>query len=212
MSQRLQGLYVIADPQAAAGRDLRDVIAAAVHGGASVVQLRDKVSPKGRQLAVARELLEVCRAQGALFIVNDHVDVALAVGADGVHVGQQDLPVDVVRRITPQGFIVGCSANNGAEALQAQAAGADYVSVGRLYPTDSKLDTRPATLATLRAVKRALSVPVCAIGGINAQNIGAVAEAGADMAAVIAAVLLAADPEAAARDLSARFQAKRPGR
>ncbi len=212
MSQRLQGLYVIADQQTAAGRDLRDVVAAAVRGGAGVVQLRDKVSPKGRQLAVARELLEVCRAHGGLFIVNDHVDVALAMEADGVHVGQHDLPVDVVRRITLPGFIVGCSANNVAEALQAQAAGADYVSVGRLYPTNSKLDTRPATLDTLRAVKRALSVPVCAIGGINAQNIEAVAEAGADMAAVIAAVLLAADPEAAARDLSARFQAKRSGR
>lgn len=212
MSQQLQGLYVIADPQMAAGRDLRGVIAAAVRGGVGIVQLRDKISPKGRQLAVARELLEVCRAHSALFIVNDHVDVALAVEADGVHVGQRDLPVDVVRRITPPGFIIGCSANNVAEALQAQSAGADYVSIGRLFATNSKLDTRPATLDTLRAVKRALSVPACAIGGIDAQNIGAVAEAGADMAAVIAAVVLAADPEAAARDLSARFQAKRPGR
>jgi thiamine-phosphate pyrophosphorylase len=139
------------------------------------------------------------------FIVNDHMDLALAVGVEGVHVGQKDLPVAVVRRLMPKGTIVGCSANNLPEALQAEKDGADYVSVGRLYETDSKPDTRPATTETIREVKAAVSLPVCAIGGINEENIDEVVAAGADMAAVIAAVIKAVDVREAARRLAARL-------
>ena len=137
--------------------------------------------------------------------MNGDVDLAIAVGADGVHVGQRDMPVTEVRRLVPPQVIVGCSTNNVDEACRAERDGASYVAVGRLYPTGSKPDTRPATLDTLRAVKAAVSVPVCAIGGINQSNIDEVIAAGADMVAVIAAVVAAEDVRAAARRLAERF-------
>jgi thiamine-phosphate pyrophosphorylase len=204
MRGRLRGLYVIIDPAVARGRDEVEVAREALEGGARLIQLRDKTREKGLQLPVAEALQALCRERGALFIVNDHVDLALAVGADGVHVGQKDLPVAVVRRLAPA-MVIGCSTNNPDEARRAEADGADYVSVGRLFPTGSKGDTRPATTETLRAAKAAVSLPVCAIGGISETNIGDVIAAGADMAAVIAAVIAAPDVSAAARRLAARF-------
>jgi thiamine-phosphate pyrophosphorylase len=204
MRDKLRGLYVIIDPAVAPRRDELEIANAALDGGARLIQLRDKTREKGLQLPVAEALQALCRERGALFIVNDHVDLALAVGADGVHVGQKDLPVAVVRRLAPA-MVIGCSTNNAEEARRAEADGADYVSVGRLFPTGSKDDTRPATAETLRAVKAAVSLPVCAIGGINETNIDEVLAAGADMAAVIAAVTAAPDVRAAARRLAARF-------
>lgn len=159
------------------------------------------------QLPKAQALQALCSEAGAIFFINDHVDLALAVAADGVHLGQKDLPVPVVRRLVPDAMLVGCSTNNPDEARRAEADGADYVSVGRLFPTGSKEDTRPATLETLRAVKVAVSIPVCAIGGINEQNIDEVVAAGADMVSVIAAVVAAEDMREAARRLAARFAA-----
>jgi len=205
MRGALRGLYVIIDPVVAPGRDEVQIARAALDGGARLIQLRDKTREKGLQLPVAEALQALCRERGALFIVNDHVDLALAAGADGVHVGQKDLPVSVVRRLVPREMVIGCSTNNADEARRAEADGADYVSVGRLFPTGSKNDTRPATTETLRAVKAAVSLPVCAIGGINETNIDGVLAAGADMAAVIAAVIAAPDVSAAARRLASRF-------
>lgn len=201
----LRGLYVIIDPEVARGRDEVEIARQALEGGARLLQLRDKTREKGLQLPIASRIQELCHQRGALFFVNDHVDLALAIGADGVHVGQKDLPVSVVRRLVPPQTLIGCSTNNPGEARQAQSDGADYVSVGRLFPTASKQDTRPATLDTLRAVKAAVSLPVCAIGGIDESNIDAVIAAGADMAAVIAAVVAAQDVREAAHRLAARF-------
>ncbi len=202
---RLRGLYVIIDPSLAEGREEVEIGRKALAGGARLLQLRDKTREKGLQLPIARALRAMCRERGAPFIVNDHVDLALAVDADGVHVGQKDLPVSAVRRLVPRKMIVGCSTNNPEEARRAEADGADYVSVGRLFATGSKQDTRPATTEALRAVKAAVSVPVCAIGGITEANIDEALAAGADMAAVIAAVIAAPDVTAAARRLAARF-------
>ena len=169
------------------------------------MQLRDKTRGKGLQLPLAQSLTSLCHEAGALFIVNDHVDLALAAGADGVHAGQTDLPVAVVRRLSGPQMLIGCSTNNPKEARQAEGDGADYVSVGRLFETGSKEDTRPASTETLRAVKSAVAVPVCAIGGINEANIDDVIAAGADMVAVIGAVCAAPDPRGAARRLAVRF-------
>jgi len=213
MLEKLRGLYVIIDPALApgpspglrTGRDEVQIARAALDGGARLIQLRDKTREKGLQLPVAKALQRLCRERGALFIVNDHVDLALAAGADGVHVGQKDLPVAVVRALVPREMVIGCSTNNAEEARRAQADGADYVSVGRLFPTGSKDDTRPATTETLRAVKATVSLPVCAIGGINEANIDDALAAGADMAAVIAAVIAAPDVAAAARRLAGQF-------
>jgi thiamine-phosphate pyrophosphorylase len=205
MREHLRGLYVIIDPQVAHGRDEVEIAREALAGGAAMVQLRDKTREKGLQLPIATAIADLCRQSGSLFIVNDHVDLALAAGADGVHVGQKDLPVSVVRRLLGDGPIIGCSTNSVDEARRAVADGADYVSVGRLFPTGSKSDTRPATLDTLRAVKATVDVPVCAIGGINESNIDDVIAAGADIVSVIAAVVSAPGVREAARALGRRF-------
>ena len=208
---RLAGLYVVLDPDIVGERAIIQVAREAVAGGAAVLQLRDKKNDKGRQLELSRALQRVAAEGHALFFVNDHVDVALLAGADGVHLGQRDIPVAEARRILPRNVLIGASTNNVAEAMRAKADGADYVSVGCLYPTRTKGDTRPATLDMLRAVKQAAGLPVCAIGGVNAGNIAEVARAGADMASVIRAVCAAPDVAAAARLLASRFRQGRAG-
>ena len=201
----VRGLYVIVDPDLSRGRSDLEVARQAIAGGARLIQLRDKKRDKGELLPVARELQHLCTQAGVLFIVNDDVDLALAAGADGVHVGQKDLPVKAVRAMLPLDKIAGCSTNNPEEARQAQADGADYVAVGAIFPTGSKTNTRPAGLDTIRQVRSAVSLPVVAIGGINEGNIALVVEAGADSAAVISTVVSADDVAAAARSLAAKI-------
>jgi thiamine-phosphate diphosphorylase len=205
---RISGLYVIIDPDACLGRDPLDVGRLALKGGASMLQWRDKRREKGAQLPEARALLELCAEHGALLIVNDHADLALAAGADGVHVGQGDLPVREVRRIVPAGFIVGASTNNVSEAQEAEAAGASYIAVGSMFPTGSKEPerTRSASPERLSEVKEAVGLPLVAIGGINASNIDEIMRAGADAVAVISAVCGADDVTEAARELVRRFE------
>lgn len=222
MREKLRGLYLIIDPQVALGgqplrlttRQGRERLARitrdAIAGGARIVQWRDKAREKGLQLPDIEAIVAICREAGVPLIVNDNVDLALAAGADGVHVGQKDLPVAVVRRLVPREWIVGASTNNAAEARQAEADGADYVSVGNLFGTSSKLDTRPATLDTVREVRAAVSLPLCTIGGINETNIASVIEAGADMASVISAIVASDDPRAAAERLVAAFSKGAP--
>ena len=204
----MRGLYAIIDPEACRGRDPVEVARLALEGGASVLQWRDKRREKGDQLPQARAVRELCVAHDALFIANDHVDLALVLGADGVHLGQRDLPVELVRPLAPEGFIIGVSTNNAEEARRAQEHGASYVAVGSVFPTGSKEPerTRPASPERVREVKAAVGVPVVAIGGINASNIDQVLAAGADAVAVISAVCSAEDPRAAARELARRFE------
>ena len=162
---------------------------------------------QGRAAADARAIFALCREHDAIFISNDHADLALALTKDGltnlgVHVGQKDLPVEVVCSIVPPYLIVGASTNNPDEALAARRAGASYVAVGDLFGTTAKTGTRPASPAVLASVKQAVGdFPVVGIGGINISNVAQVIEAGADAIAVISAVCAADDPEAAARAL-----------
>ncbi len=153
---RISGLYVIIDPQQTRGRDPVEVARQALRGGARILQWRDKTRDKGEQLPQARAIRELCREYDALFIVNDHVDLALACAADGVHLGQKDLPVETVRPWAPAGFLIGVSTNNAEEARQAEKDGAGYVAVGSIFPTGSKEVTRPASLERLREVKQAV--------------------------------------------------------
>lgn len=208
--QIVRGLYVIIDPEACRGRDPVEVAGLALEGGATVLQWRDKRRELGDQLAPARAVRELCTQHEAVFIVNDHVDLALAVGADGVHLGQHDLPPELVRPLVPEGFIIGVSTNNAEEARQAESNGATYVAVGAIFPTASKEPerTRAASPQRISEVKAAVRVPVVAIGGINASNVGQVIEAGADAAAVISAVCGADDVRAAARELAGRFEGR----
>jgi thiamine-phosphate pyrophosphorylase len=201
----VRGLYVIVDPQACRGRAAVDVARMALEGGARVIQWRDKLRDKGDQLVDARAIVALGRGSGAICIINDHADLALATGAHGVHLGQHDLPVDAVRAIVGAEMIIGASTNSAAEARAAAAAGADYVAVGAIFFTETKDNTRPADVARIREVKAAVRVPLVAIGGINALNIASVIEAGAGAAAVITAVCAADDPRAAARELSSAF-------
>jgi thiamine-phosphate pyrophosphorylase len=201
----IRGLYVIIDPAACRGRDVVAIARAAVDGGARVVQWRDKARDKGDQLADVRAIVALCREAGVPLIVNDHADLAIASGADGVHLGQHDLPIGDVRPIVGDGMIIGVSTNNAEEARAAEAAGADYVACGSIFPTSTKETTRAASIERLREVKAAVAVPVVAIGGINASNIALVVAAGADAAAVISAVCSAEDPRAAAAALVAQL-------
>lgn len=205
MPPELRGLYVIIDPRIAGSRDLVHITREAIVGGARMIQWRDKTREKGLQLPEVEAIAAVCHDANVPLIINDDADLALAVGAGGVHVGQNDLPVAVVRRIGPPGWIIGASTNNVTEAKRAEADGADYVSVGNLFGTSSKENTRPATLDVLTHVKDAVGVPVCAIGGISEANIESVIAAKADIASVISAVIAAADPRAAAERLAKAF-------
>ena len=201
----VRGLYVIIDPQQTRGRDPIEVARLALAGGARIIQWRDKTHDKGEQLPNAQAVRDLCRETGALFFVNDHVDLALAISADGAHLGQKDLPLPLVRPWLPEGFLIGVSCNTVEEARRAEREGADYVAVGAVFPTTGKDVTRAASPERLREVKAAVRVPVVAIGGIDEGNVGEVVAAGADAVAVISAVCLADDVEAAARRLSSRF-------
>ncbi|MBI3978501.1 MAG: thiamine phosphate synthase [Chloroflexi bacterium] len=194
----IRGLYVILDPAFVFGQPLVDVAAAALMGGARVIQWRDKGRDKGNQLGEAATVRQLCTTAGALFIVNDHADLALALAADGVHVGQTDLPVAVLRRLLPPSMLIGCSAATVEEARRAVEHGADYLGVGAVFRTASKVNTRPAGPETIREIRAAVGVPIVAIGGITPENVRLVVEAGADAAAVISAVVSAPDVRAAA--------------
>ncbi|MBI4199620.1 MAG: thiamine phosphate synthase [Chloroflexi bacterium] len=207
---RLAGLYVIVDPDHTAGRDVLEIARAALQGGATAIQWRDKRHDKGEQLPLASRLGELCRQHQATFVVNDHADLAVACGADGLHVGQRDLPVDQARRILHPWQLVGASNALVSEAEASARAGADYVAVGSMFPTPSKAGTRLAGLETLREVRRRLpQVTLVAIGGVTLENVSQVLEAGADGVCVMSAVCSAPDPEAAARRLMERVRSRK---
>ncbi len=206
LAARIRGLYLVLDRKALGARDEVEVAAAAIRGGARVIQLRDKQRCKADVLDAARKLRPLCAGNGVLFVVNDHIDVALAVGADAVHLGQDDLPLPEARRILPLGMLIGCSTHSTAEAVRAQAAGADYVALGSIYPTTSKERYKLVGLAALRRTRSRVSVPLVAIGGINRANAREAVKAGADAVAVISAVLGADNAQKAARGLAAATQ------
>jgi len=201
LARRLR-LIVVTDPACGEGRAVLDVVRAALRGGAPAIQLRAKHETAREATELARALLAETRAAGALLFVNDRVDVALAASADGAHVGEDDLPVDAARRISPPGFLLGVSAATPELALQAEQDGADYVGTGPVYATQSKADAGDAVgTERIAAVASAVRIPVVGIGGIALSNAAAVVRAGGAGVAVISAVMRAADPEAATREL-----------
>jgi thiamine-phosphate pyrophosphorylase len=193
----IAGLYVITDRFVNPHRSHIDLARAAVEGGASVVQLRDKTATTRQLLEWAQTIRQLTWRTATLFLVNDRVDIALAVDADGVHVGDDDLPVPVARRLLGAGKIIGRSVANEQEALQALAEGADYVSIGSVFQTTTKPDAgEPVGLSMVRRVRQVLppDYPLVAIGGITLQNAPLVWEAGADAVAVISAIANAENP------------------
>ncbi len=188
--------------RAVARLPLEEAVAAALRGGASVVQVREKDAPDAEVLALLRALAPLVRAAGALLLVDDRVEVALAAGADGVHLGPGDMPLAEARRRLGPERLLGASTRSLAGARAAEAAGADYVGIGPVYPTATKgVPVEPIGPAAAGEVARALRVPAFAIGGISPANASAVARAGCRRVAVCAAVLAAQDPEAAAREI-----------
>lgn len=202
-------LYVILDRAAARGRELTDILEGTITGGCRMVQLREKEWPSGRLWPLAERLRARCRAAGVTFIVNDRVDLAVALDADGVHLGQDDLPPPVARPLLRRGMILGLSTHSLAQARAAQAAGADYVAVGSMFPTATKPDSQLVGPELIRKLRGEIRVPLIGIGGIALDNVADVIRAGADGAAVISAVCAAPDPAAATREFIAAIRAAR---
>ena len=198
------GLYLVTDEGLSRGRATVAIVAAAIRGGADAIQLRAKELPLREQAAIGRALRELTREAGVLFIVNDRADLALALDADGVHVGQDDLPADLARLVVGPDRIVGVSTATVEEARIARAMGADYLGVGAIFGTATKSDAGAAIgTDAIGAITAAVGLPIVGIGGINARNAGEVIAAGADGVAVVSAIIAADDPEAAARTVKA---------
>ena len=201
-ADRIRGLYVIIDPEVTGGRDPMDIATASVRGGAAMLQLRDKLRDKGQILPLAASLQELCEENGVLLIINDHVDLAATVVSGGVHVGQTDMPVAEVRKLLAPHQVLGRSNREIDLLIESQEMGADHVAFGAIYASTTKGGGRgPQGIEPLVRARAATKVPLVAIGGINADNVAPVVEAGADAICVTAAVGSAPEPEAAASRL-----------
>ncbi len=193
-------LYVVSDRALARGRSEEDMLRAATAGGATAFQLRGKEWSDRELFSVGKRLASLCRELDVLFLVNDRVDIAMACGADGVHLGKCDLPVVVARRLMGSAAVIGASAQNVTEARNALSAGADYIAASPVWATPTKPDApNPLGLEGMRAICRAVSSPVIAIGGMKAENAEEVIRYGADGVAVVSAIVAADDPSTAAR-------------
>lgn len=205
-------LYVVTDREIAGGLAHAEIARRAAKGGANVIQLRDK-HLSGRELYMtALEVRQVTKEFNAAFIVNDSLDVALAAKADGVHLGQNDLPMKAARRIAPEGFVIGISVGNASQASKAEEEGADYIAISPVFDTTSKDDAGSGRgLDVLKEIRKAVRIPVIAIGGIDKKNLPSVISSGADGIAVISAVVGQKDIEAAAREMTVLIKKAKEG-
>lgn len=205
--RRALAVYLVADPDQSR-RDIVGDVTAAVGAGATAVQLRSKHLADGPFLTLAERLLAICRGSETLFVVNDRLDIALAIGTDGLHVGAADLPLAVARQLGGEGLVLGYSPETDDQAAASGTEGADYVGIGPVFATGSKPDAGDAIgLPTLRRRVRLAALPSVGIGGITTENAADVVDAGADGVAVISAILQAADPAEATRALAAKVGA-----
>lgn len=206
MSNKLQGVYLITDTRIQQRFSHEELARRAIHAGVQIVQFRDKEASSGEALTHVRALAEEAAGSETVFIVNDRPDLALIGRADGVHLGQDDLPVPVTRRLLGS-MIIGGTSSTVEEAIQVERDGADYVALGHIFKTTTKHKPyAPRGLDVLKEVSRAVSIPVVAIGGITLENAPRVIEAGADMIAVSSAICKADDPEEAAGKLVDLFR------
>ncbi|MCD8161028.1 MAG: thiamine phosphate synthase [Clostridiales bacterium] len=194
-------LYAVTDRAWLHGRTLESQVEQAILGGATIVQLREKTLTGGALLTEAKALCALCRRYGVPFLVNDDVALALAVGADGVHVGQEDMAARQARALLGPDKILGVSAHDVAQAVAAARAGADYLGCGAAFVTGTKTDARPIPRETLQAVTAAVDIPVVAIGGITRDNLPLLQGCGLAGAAVVSALFAQEDVQAAAEEL-----------
>jgi len=204
--KQISGLYAIIDTQALKGRSHIEAATEIIRGGAEVIQLRDKLSSKKELLHIAQQLKKLCAEHNVLFIVNDYLDLALAADADGLHLGQDDIPTRTARKLLPIDKILGISARTIELATAAQSEGADYLGVGAMYPTSTKETAVVVGLERLRQIRQAVSLPLVAIGGITKDNASEVMAAGASSVAVISAILQAESPQEAARQIADKLE------
>lgn len=203
-------LYVVTDRQLTSGRSLRWVVEAALQGGARAFQLREKDLPPRELYPLALEMRQLTQTYGARLLINDRVDVALAVNADGVHLTTTSLPASIARRVLGPEPLIGVSTHTLAEAQAAAEEGADFLVFGPVFFTPSKAPYgQPVGLDALRAVRAAVKLPMLAIGGVKKANIDQVVAAGADGIAVISAIIGADDPTAASQELLATLRSRR---
>ncbi|MBI5044136.1 MAG: thiamine phosphate synthase [Nitrospirae bacterium] len=202
MAKPLFRLYLITDRNQTGGRLLIDVVKEALAGGVKAVQLREKDLPIRELLRLAEEMRKITKETGAMLFINGRMNAAMAVEADGIHIGQSDLPVDVVRKIVGNRFMIGVSTHNIVEAKEAEKGGADFITFGPIYETPSKLKYgKPLGINLLKEARSEVSMPIFAIGGIKLNNIKDIITAGADGAAVISAIIGAKEPKKAAEEL-----------
>lgn len=196
-------LYAVTDRHWLDGRRLIDVVRESLDGGVTMVQLREKTLEEGKFLEEAKELQTLCRERGVPFLVNDNVEIAREMNADGVHVGQSDMEAQDVRAILGPDKILGVSAQTVEQAVLAEKHGADYLGVGAVFSTSTKKDADDVSHETLRRICEAVDIPVVAIGGINEKNILQLKGSGVDGAAIVSAIFGAEDVEGACRKLAA---------
>ncbi len=203
-------LYLVTDRGLARGKSTRRIVEAAVKGGVTCVQLREKKGSTRKFLDEALSVRDFLKQARVPLIINDRLDVAMAVHADGLHLGQTDMPLPQARRIVGNSMIIGISAESIEDAMAAEAQGADYISVSPVFSTPTKTDTAPPLgLEGLREIRKRVSTPLVAIGGVNAENVEAVLRNGADGVAVVSAIVCAKDPMEAARHLTLLIQKAR---
>ncbi|CAH0221639.1 Thiamine-phosphate synthase [Peribacillus frigoritolerans] len=193
-------LYLVTE-ESIAIEELTKIIAQSVSGGVSIVQLREKNNSSLSFYEKASALKQLLNELSIPLIINDRVDIALAVGADGIHIGQDDLPLPVVKKMIPEDMIVGVSVSTLEEALEAERNGADYIGVGSVFPTKTKQDATLMALEDLGEICRGVSIPAVAIGGITADNISALSDSGLSGTAVVSAIMNADNPKTASESL-----------
>lgn len=195
-------LYLATDSKMLEGRDFFHSVEEAILGGVTVVQLREKDASSRKFYQKALELKKICAKYHVPLIINDRLDIALAVDADGLHIGQDDLPLPVARRLLGEEKILGYSVSGSEEAAYGESCGADYLGAGTVFPTGTKNDAGvPIGLKVLEQIKNQVSIPVVGIGGINETNVKSVQETGVDGACIISGILLKPDIQAASREL-----------
>ena len=203
-------LYVITDERFHPGRSLTDVIEEAIIGGANIIQLRDKTSSKLEVLEKARALRWLTKEYDVPFIVNDHIDVAIAVDADGVHLGQDDLPLEEARKILGPEKIIGISTHSIDQAKAAENGGADYIGVGPVFPTGTKADVvDPVTTQYVKEAVEQINIPFVAIGGIKLHNVDQVLKAGARSVCAVSEIVGAPDVKSVCRQFLEKIEASR---
>lgn len=204
-------LYAVTDSANLKGRALVSLVESAIKGGVTCVQLREKRTPHEKIVKTARQMKELCAKYDVPLIVNDDYCAALEAGADGVHLGREDAPIAEVRKAAGAGFVIGATAKTVKQALDAQAAGADYLGVGAVFPSPTKTDAIRITPAELRAICSAVTIPAVAIGGITAENLHELAGCGHAGIAVVSAIFGADDVQTAVETLKSALKSSLKG-